>query len=53
MGVGVFEALFIIAKLLTSPQVLKEDKPACCPSPDEHLHLLQPLADASASLRTF
>lgn len=52
MSVSVFGALFIIAKLLTSPQVLMEDKPRCCHSPDEYLHLLQSLSDVSASLRT-
>lgn len=52
MSVSVFGVLFIIAKLLTSPQVLMEDKPTCCHSPDEYLCLLQSLSDVSASLRT-
>lgn len=50
MSVSVFGALFIRA---TSPQVLMEDKPTCCHSPDEYLRLLQSLSDVSASLRTF
>lgn len=45
IGVPIFMESFIIAKLLTLPQVLKENKSACCHSPDEHFWPLQSLPD--------